>query len=61
MKERLFCLIEEKREAIKKLQMEYHILLTTYHSLPTDEETLQNQKECYEELVRMRDKLPEVP
>lgn len=55
MKEKLFCLIEEKREAIKKLQMEYHILLTTYHSLPSDEETILKQKECYQELVRMFD------
>ena len=61
MKEQLYTLIEEKREAIKKLNIEYHILLTAYHSLPNEEETKQNQKECYEEFIRMKDDLPEIP
>lgn len=51
MKAHLYCLIEEKQEAIKKLQKEVQLLLLTYHCLPTEEEVLCKQKQAYEEYM----------
>ena len=63
MKERLFIMIEEKREAIKKLKTEYYVLLNAYHLLPIDEEILKKQKEEFEELIIFSEinQIPEEP
>jgi len=37
LKAQFFCLIEEKRDTIKKLQSEIELLLFAYKSLPSEE------------------------
>jgi hypothetical protein len=54
MKEKIFELMLQKKEVIKKLQMEIDVLLFAYHSISNEEDINQLKKSAYEELIKMQ-------